>query len=154
MREDQSFGLFVGDTIKGRVRRKDVSHFGENVSFVYLCSSTEFFATDHTLLLPDHREQSALQRRSSRTTQTFSGYESREMWSPPNLQEVEPIATVAGRATRQGRSARHPMLALEVEKVRSVPKLPLQRPRHTRISWMLGTARNGWLYCGRTDFSR
>jgi cleavage and polyadenylation specificity factor subunit 1 len=32
IREDDSFGLFVGDTAKGRVRRKDVSHFGEHVS--------------------------------------------------------------------------------------------------------------------------
>ncbi|KEP51741.1 cleavage and polyadenylation specificity factor protein [Rhizoctonia solani 123E] len=44
LREDDTFGLFVGDTTKGRVRRKDVSHFGENGT---ICSSASFF-TDHT----------------------------------------------------------------------------------------------------------
>ncbi|KAG8693476.1 mRNA cleavage and polyadenylation factor subunit [Ceratobasidium sp. 394] len=46
LREDESFGLFVGDTAKGRVRRKDVSHFGENGT---ICASASFF-TDHTEL--------------------------------------------------------------------------------------------------------
>ncbi|KAF8719078.1 mRNA cleavage, partial [Rhizoctonia solani] len=44
LREDDTFGLFVGDTAKGRVRRKDVSHFGENGT---ICASASFF-TDHT----------------------------------------------------------------------------------------------------------
>ncbi|CAE6490781.1 unnamed protein product, partial [Rhizoctonia solani] len=44
LREDDTFGLFVGDTTKGRVRRKDVSHFGENGT---VCASASFF-TDHT----------------------------------------------------------------------------------------------------------
>ncbi|KAF8600601.1 hypothetical protein BDV93DRAFT_608605 [Ceratobasidium sp. AG-I] len=44
MREDESFGLFVGDSAKGRVRRKDISHFGENGT---ICASASFF-TDHT----------------------------------------------------------------------------------------------------------
>ncbi|KAG8688697.1 mRNA cleavage and polyadenylation factor subunit [Ceratobasidium sp. 423] len=44
LREDDTFGLFVGDTAKGRVRRKDISHFGENGT---ICSSASFF-TDHT----------------------------------------------------------------------------------------------------------
>ncbi|QRV81748.1 cleavage and polyadenylation specificity factor protein [Ceratobasidium sp. AG-Ba] len=46
LREDESFGLFVGDTAKGRVRRKDVSHFGENGT---VCASASFF-TDRTEL--------------------------------------------------------------------------------------------------------
>ncbi|KAG8744304.1 mRNA cleavage and polyadenylation factor subunit [Ceratobasidium sp. 414] len=46
LREDESFGLFVGDAAKGRVRRKDVSHFGENGT---ICASASFF-TDHTEL--------------------------------------------------------------------------------------------------------
>ncbi|KAG8692927.1 mRNA cleavage and polyadenylation factor subunit, partial [Ceratobasidium sp. 395] len=60
LREDESFGLFVGDTAKGRVRRKDISHFGENGT---ICASASFF-TDHTELFTTRKPGDAIPARA------------------------------------------------------------------------------------------
>ncbi|CEL62153.1 Protein CFT1 OS=Cryptococcus neoformans var, neoformans serotype D (strain B-3501A) GN=CFT1 PE=3 SV=1 [Rhizoctonia solani AG-1 IB] len=73
LREDDTFGLFVGDTAKGRVRRKDVSHFGDNGT---ICLSASFF-TDHTDLfqirkpgdvVPTHSSTGSHRRRAGESS--------------------------------------------------------------------------------------
>lgn len=138
MREDETFGLFVGDTAKGRVRRKDVSHFGENVSLTFFLSMEEFQTVRF-------RAQYASRPHFSRTTPTCFVLASLKTSFLP-VPRAGYIAASEWWAIRRARNARRPMLGLETLRVQNDLAGRLLRLQHTRTLSMPSTGRSGLFY--------